>query len=364
MYHVADADSARARAVTIACELVVPDLLHAAPAGAQLHAEFRLPGLEALLARGRITWMDGMSLERWLALRFGIAPGPDLPLAALALLGEGLPPGDECWLHADPVHLSVRRDELMLTDAGMAGITEAEAAQFTRALGAHFGEDGLGFVAPRPHRWYVRVRDAPRVRTTPTAEVMGRRIEPLLPQGDDGPKWRRILNETQMLLHDHPCNTERESRGDPPVNSVWYWGAGRLPALAPESHYGAIWSAQALAAGIAKATNVPLHALPRSAAALAGGTAGARPQLIVLDALRAVLGQGVDAWRAALMELETHWFAPLLSALKRGELTTVTVHALGSARSCAVTATRLAALRFWRGKRALGEYAAEPATSA
>src|SRR5262245_43618097 len=96
------------------CHVVVPDLFHDARAGAAPYDGLALPALETLLARGAASRLAGMSLERWLAAAFRIAGGPDLPLAALGLLGDGGDPASACWLQADPVHLRVHRDELLL----------------------------------------------------------------------------------------------------------------------------------------------------------------------------------------------------------------------------------------------------------
>jgi len=240
------------------CHLLVPELFHAASAGTGLYGGLALPALETLLSRGRSSALSGTSLERWLAVTFRVAASPDLPLAPLTLLGDGVDPGRDDWLQADPVHLSVHRDELLLTNAGRPQLTGGEANELTSALNVHFAEDGLAFIAPTPPRWYVRTREKPRIRTTPTAEAVGRRIEPLLPQGEDGARWRRIVNEAQMLLHGHPCNEAREERGELPVNSLWPWGAGRLPEIPGGTPYGALWSSHPLATGIALVARIPV----------------------------------------------------------------------------------------------------------
>jgi hypothetical protein len=341
------------------CHLLVPDVFHVAAGGTGLYAGLELRALEALFARGKMQRLPGLSLERWLAATFRIAADPDLSLAALSLLGDGAAPGAACWLQADPVHLRVYRDQLLLAPPG--AITAGEAGALTDALNAHFAEDGLEFSAPVPQRWYVRVRDEPRMRTTPTAEATGRNIDGLLPEGDDGPRWRHIINEAQMLLHEHPCNEARETRGELPVNSVWPWGAGRVPQVPRDAPYGVVWSVHPLAAGIASVTGLPLRILPQSGAQLPatpGDLGDDKPQLLVLDALHASLGGDPEEWRGALGKMETHWFAPLFDALKRGELSSLTLHALGPDRSCTVTATRLDALKFWRARRPLGHYAA------
>ncbi|HSN34260.1 MAG TPA: hypothetical protein VLU41_16340, partial [Ideonella sp.] len=84
------------------CELVVPGLLSAPPAG-------RLPALELLLARGRRQTAPAQSLERWLQEAFGADEAP--PAAgALTLLASGVEPGAAGCVRADPVHLELMRD--------------------------------------------------------------------------------------------------------------------------------------------------------------------------------------------------------------------------------------------------------------
>src|SRR3546814_3236594 len=54
-------------------------------------------------------------------------------------------------------------------------------------------------------------------------------IHDLLPAGNDGRRWRAVLNEAQIVLHNHPVNAERVRSGRMPVNSLWFHGGGRLP---------------------------------------------------------------------------------------------------------------------------------------
>jgi hypothetical protein len=91
----------------------------------------------------------------------------------------------------------------------------------------------------------------------PTAEVAGRNVEPFLPAGDDAPRWRRIFNETQIMLHRQACNESREARGELPINSVWFWGAGGPSGVAVKAPYATVWSDHPLAAGLAAASGMP-----------------------------------------------------------------------------------------------------------
>ena len=49
-----------------------------------------------------------------------------------------------------------------------------------------------------------------------------------------------LLNEIQVLLHQHPLNAARRARGLTPVNSLWLWGGGRLPAVSTSKLHGVI----------------------------------------------------------------------------------------------------------------------------
>ncbi len=343
------------------CHLLVPNLFWPESVGVEPYRELALPALETLLARGTRRKHAGISLERWLADAFRIAPQYDLPLAALALRGDGGEPGTGCWLQADPVHLKIHGDRPVLADASRFEITRQEADELLAALNAHFAQDGLAFVAPAPQRWYARAHSEPRIRTTPTGEVAGRSVEHFLPAGDDSARWHSIMNEAQMLLHQHPCNEAREARGELPINSVWFWGAGRLPEVARDAPYGTVWSDHPLAAGLAAATSVQCRALPESGERLtevAGDAAQDRPQLIIADRLRRAACGDVQGWRAALVELEQRWFAPLLDALKRGAAVSVTLHALGPEYSLTSLSTRRDCFKFWRVARPLAAYAA------
>lgn len=342
------------------CHLLVSDLFWPAAAGVEPYRGLGLPALETLLARGRRTKMPGSSLERWLAGAHHIAPQHDLPLAPLALRGDGGDPGDHCWLRADPVHLKVHGDRLILAEASRFAVAPGEAEQLVSALNSHFVPEGITFIAPQPQRWYARTTAAPRIRTTPTAEVAGKNIEHFLPAGDDGARWRRIFNETQMLLHRHPCNEAREARGEPAINSVWLWGAGRMPQPVPGAPYAAVWSNHPLAKGLALASGIEPRPLPATGTDLLqdpGNVARDRIQLAVLTPLPGTAYGDIEAWRKAALALERDWFSPLLTALHGTTLDTLTLRALGQDFGCAAEVTRHDLWRFWRRRRPLQAYA-------
>ena len=108
-------------------------------------------------------------------------------------------------------------------------------SQYRAASREHFGtfiterdiEQIAGWVI-----YHVRLPvDAPTPTLAAPEQALGEDLYQHLPDGADGRRWRVLLNEVQVLLHQHPRNAERRTRGLPPVNSLWLWGGGTLPSL-------------------------------------------------------------------------------------------------------------------------------------
>lgn len=331
--------------------MLVSDLFWPAAAGDEPYRGLALPALETLLGRGRRERIPGSSLERWLAGRYRLAEG--LPLAPFSLRGDGAEPGADCWMRADPVHLKLHGDRLILADASRLAVTPEEAREFVASLNSHFAGDGISFVAARPQRWYVRTANDARLRTTPTSEAAGRSIEELLPRGDDSARWRRVINEAQMLLHQHPGNTAREEEGRPAVNSVWIWGAGR--ERRPEAAYDALWGEHPVAIGLAAASGGTARSLPASGKSLLeegrGGT-----HLAVLSLPATAYGELAD-WREAMATLERSWAAVLVAGVWSAALESLTLHGLGPDYGYTSVLTRRDRLRIWRTRHPLRAYA-------
>jgi hypothetical protein len=332
--------------------LLVPDLFWPAGAGIEPYRGLALPALETLLARGARTRAAGASLERWLGAAHGL--DGDLPLAPYSLRGDGVDPGDHWWLRADPAHLKVHGDRLVLADASRLALMADEAREYVATLNAHFAGEGMTFIAPNPRRWYARVAAEPRLGTPPTTEVAGRSVASFLPAGGDGARWRKTVNEIQMLLHEHPCNRAREAGGRLAVNSVWLWGAGRARRLA--TPYGALWADDPLVAGLGAASGITARPLPASGAMLDSGGSGT--QLVVLASLPATAYGDLPRWRDALADLERNWFSQLLDALRKGAIESLALHGLGPDFSCASEIRPRDRWRFWRARRPLHAYAA------
>jgi hypothetical protein len=134
------------------------------------------------------------------------------------------------WLRADPAHVRPDLAGARVMAIGELGLTLAEATELAQPLRPVFGDLGFQLSVPHPARWYVAIPvDAKLPAFASPEEVLGADLLAHLPDGPDGRRWRALLNEAQVILHNHPMNQARAAAGKPTVNSLCFWGAGKLP---------------------------------------------------------------------------------------------------------------------------------------
>lgn len=333
-------------------QLALADLLWPDPALRDAAADLQLPGLLQLLAKGRRRMAGAHDLESWLLQAFGV---PEAGSALYALAADGGEAGNAFWLRADPCHLRVNRDHVLLADAAHFNISRDEAEGLVESLNSHFAGDGMRFYPMQPQRWYLRLNEARPIETTPLLQARGRDIDPLLPRGPKALEWRRMLNEAQMLLHQHPLNDAREARGEAPINSVWLWGEGDVPT--PKKIFNRVRTHDALAAGLAQAGGASVYPVPDSARQWLRAAGSEGVELIVLDSLSAPACYGdLHAWQQRLQALEENWFAPLLDALRAGQIGMLSLHVMGRGTAFNVETTRQDLRYFWRRPKNLHAY--------
>ncbi len=313
------------------------------------------PALLTLLARALQLNAVASDNDELLLRLFNIAPRrhADVPVAVLSWLGEAdAVATDGYWLRADPVHLCADQARLLLFGPRMLSVQVDEARALAAAFNALYSADGWRLETPHPQRWYLRLPDDPQIRTHALHAVIGRNIDAFLPHGANGKRWHGVLNEVQMLFHGSPVNAAREEQSQLPINSVWFWGGGRLPVIKPQT-CTQVCSAEPFARGLAVAAGVAVATETDITTAWAkdGGVA---EQIVVASELQDALLYGdADAWCAALVNLERDWFAPVLAALQAGGLNALRVY---PGNNSVYEVTRSGLRRFWRRRRVFGFY--------
>jgi hypothetical protein len=329
--------------------LVIPDLFLPQQVATEACAGLALPALEILLARAESESLSAESLETWLCDAFGVA---NHAIAPVTMRTDGLEPGMSFWLRADPIHLSLQRDQLIL-QAGVF-LTVDEAAQLCASLNAHFVGDGLRFFAPHPQRWYLQLDTAPAISTVPLAQVSGKNVHEHLPQGRDALRWHGVFNEAQMLLFGHSVNQAREARGELPINSLWFWGGGHAVGDLARP-YARVYGESDLAAAFAQAAGIPCDSLQEEASQYIAGDKG--EVLIVWERLRRALQHGdLYAWRDGLQRFEQYCVGPLLDALRAGRIVRLVVDIPQAGGTRRFVLTRGAEWKLWRRPKPLARY--------
>ncbi len=236
------------------------------------------------------------------------------------------------WLRADPAFVRADINAGRMLACGDLGLSADDCVALLAPLKPLFGEEGFPISAPVPQRWYLMLpRECKLPAFAPPEDVLGDNLEPHLPAGDIGKRWRRLLNEAQVILHNHPLNAARVARGQPPVNSLWFWGGGVLPDFV-RTDYASAHGNEATLHGLAELAKLPILSAPsRYSVNLREANA-----LIDLRALRDVAA------------LATDWVLPASAAL-RGDDRLL----LDFADGASYTLVRSQRWRFWRRALAL-----------
>lgn len=158
------------------------------------------------------------------------------PAAALTRCLDAGDAASGHWLRADPawVRPDINGARLFAVGEGMH-LSREDAEALLPALRTLFGDAGFPIDAQDPARWYLRLPPGTTLPAFPEPEdALGSDLfESLV--GTDAVRdaatrrWRTLLTEAQVILHNHPWNERRMAAGRAPVNSLWFWGGGALP---------------------------------------------------------------------------------------------------------------------------------------
>jgi hypothetical protein len=263
------------------------------------------------------------------------------PVAALTRQSDAGDAAYAAWLRADPAW--VRPDingARMLACGGALQLTQDDVDAFLPALRPLFGDVGFQFDAPAPARWYVRMsQGSPMPAFADPADVVGADLFDHLSATEATDealvrRWRALMSEVQVVLHNHPWNAQRAAMGKPPINSLWFWGAGALPELVT-SEQPLAWSNDSLLRALASAANVGIAELPQRFT---------QPESDVL----------IDLHDSDAADIQDHWLVPAIDAMRQRRLAGIQLDCQDGVR------LRIAAAQHWRFWRKPAVFAASP----
>lgn len=289
------------------------------------------PSVARALGRGdRTTGQPGGRAQ--LLRHFDLLPR-GWPVAALTRLRDVGGAGQSAWLRADPAYVrpDINGARLLACGEGL-DLDGRDVAALLPSLRPLFGDAGFPLDAPDPHRWYLCLPRGARLPSFATpSDALGADLFDQLPGSDDaagpeGRRWRALLSEAQVVLHNHPHNAARIAAGRLPVNSLWFWGAGIAPDHVT-TRWGGLRSGDVLLQALAVEAGIPCEAAPSSFSP---------PQHDALFDLRGARD---------LSALQGDWLVPALGAVAAGTLATL---GLDFEDGTCVTMARGQRWRFWR----------------
>ncbi|MDA8360960.1 MAG: hypothetical protein M0Z44_03025 [Gammaproteobacteria bacterium] len=238
----------------------------------------------------------------------------DTGLAALGRIGEGAIADARWWIRCDPVHLAVHGDRLLMADSETLGLSASEGRRLADTVAPLFVDEG-GILEPlAPHRWYVSLVNPPAFAGAPLSQVAGRDVRPYLPGGDSR-YWHARLNEAQMLLHQALVGAHGGEAPGVAANSVWFWGAGTLPAAIPRAALRHVYTTDVVVAGLGRHGGAHVHwGLPEVRDLVLG-----EDLVVTFDGGEGAARYGdVAAWEEFLGGWQETWLEPLKRALAGG----------------------------------------------
>jgi 2,3-bisphosphoglycerate-independent phosphoglycerate mutase len=151
--------------------------------------------------------------------------------APIEAAGMGITMGEsDVAFRCNLVYLDVRGPRVLMGDYSAGHITTEEARVLIEDLGQSIGEDGFRFFPGVSYR-HIMIWDqgSAEMTTAPPHDILEKEVVDHMPKGGRADRIIKLMSDSQIFLKDHPINTERESRGLLPANSIWLWGQGKKP---------------------------------------------------------------------------------------------------------------------------------------
>jgi len=245
--------------------------------------EVRYAALEWVLARGAATTVQTANPDALRCRLFGLDTGAELPVGALTWLAdrghEAEAVHHEYVLRVEPVTLKADLTRVIMTGHGMDHLAERAQREIADSVKAVLRQEGLVLQADPSQHWTVTLADHPGFEFPTLHQALGADIADVMPGQPEARNWRRLANEIQMALHATEANNRLREHGLPEINSVWFWGGGRLPAPVDSSHYRTVFANQPVSRGLAILQGNEVH--PLDALKTLGSTA--EDQKILVD---------------------------------------------------------------------------------
>ncbi len=182
--------------------------------------------------------------------------------AQLSAIGLGVKPApDEVALCCDLVTLQPTHDDMVMKDYTGEHLSHDNSGLLINALKEQVVDAPVTFHHGGGYHNLMFIK-IPQIleRLTPPNELIGEGIRQFMPEGNAVRELVFVMNQAQIIFHNHAYNKKRVAEGKDPVNSIWLWGNGKLANLPSfRQRYeksASIISASLMVKGIGKLTGM------------------------------------------------------------------------------------------------------------
>ena len=120
--------------------LLIPYLFWPDVSQPEIYNDLSTPSLEVLLSKSIAMRRQSQEMEIWLCQAFNVAKQQNWPIAPIMLHIDGsdlMKASKDFWMRADPVHLRIEQNHIMLADSQAFKISKEEAEQIVQDLNGH-----------------------------------------------------------------------------------------------------------------------------------------------------------------------------------------------------------------------------------
>lgn len=160
--------------------------------------------------------------------QLGYTPSESANLGTgLASLHAGVKNSSETVWLAELSTITVGREGATIAHPASFEVTAAEADALFDAVSGLWADRAISALPINARQWRIWLDPSASTRSLTPAAMAEMRLSDWWPQEDSLREWRRLLNEIQMVWHEHPVNIARAERGEVPINSLWLFGGAK-----------------------------------------------------------------------------------------------------------------------------------------
>ena len=159
------------------------------------------------------------------------------------------------------VTLQASHNDMVMKDYTADHLSSEESINYLNALQTQISDFGVTFYpGVGPHNIMVMNSKPFTKRLTSPNELIGEGIRKFMPADAEFKDLIYIINQAQIILHNHPVNKKRKLESLDSANSIWLWGNGKngtLPSFKKKyGKSGSLISASLLFQGMAKSADL------------------------------------------------------------------------------------------------------------